>query len=266
MIGEKIRELRTKNGMTQSDLAEKLFVTTQAVSRWEKGDVEPSLTTVKSISEIFGVSIDEIMGKEKPEPVVVREKEYVYKESNPVLAVCEKCNKPIFDGKDIVRKRDGSDHTTIYCRACEEKIIEADKKNKIYNAGKRRKLSFIWGGIAAAVLLIAAIILRGNFLVPGIIASVCAFTFVSCWILDNNFIGDMAMEIMSWGFVKMPGLIFTLDLDGIVWLITVKLLFWVLGFALAVICAALAVTLGGIISLFVYPYAITKNVKRPLAE
>ena len=73
MIGEKIRELRTKNGMTQSDLAEKLFVTTQAVSRWEKGDVEPSLTTVKSISEIFGVSIDEIMGKEKPEPVVVRE-------------------------------------------------------------------------------------------------------------------------------------------------------------------------------------------------
>ncbi|MEG0529417.1 MAG: helix-turn-helix transcriptional regulator, partial [Bacilli bacterium] len=43
MIGDNIRRLRLKNGFTQKELAEKLFVTGQAVSRWENGDVEPSL-------------------------------------------------------------------------------------------------------------------------------------------------------------------------------------------------------------------------------
>ncbi len=265
MIGEKIRELRTKNGMTQSDLAEKLFVTTQAVSRWEKGDVEPSLTTVKIISEIFNVSIDEIMGKEKPEPIVIHEKEYVYKESKPVLAVCEKCNKPIYDGKQIVRKTENG-QTKVYCRSCEDKYQENKIKCKTADAEKRRKLSFIWGGVATGVLLIVSIILRGNYLIPGIIASVCAFTLVSCWILDNNFVGEMAMDIISWGFVKMPGIIFTLDFDGIVWLITVKLLLFILGFALVALCTVFAIVLGGIISLFVYPFALYKNIKYPLAD
>ena len=42
MLGDKIRELRTQNNITQKELSEKLFVTAQAVSRWEKNEVEPS--------------------------------------------------------------------------------------------------------------------------------------------------------------------------------------------------------------------------------
>jgi hypothetical protein len=71
----------------------------------------------------------------------------------------------------------------------------------------------------------------------------------------------MMLEIFSWGFVRMPGLIFTLDLDGILWLLTVKLLFWILVLILAVICGILAVALGFIVSVFVYPFAIYKNLK-----
>ena len=90
-----------------------------------------------------------------------------------------------------------------------------------------------------------------------------AFTFVSCLVLDNNFIGEMVPGIFSWGFVKMPGLIFTFDLDGCLWFIGMKLLFIALGILLALAAAALAFAIGGILSLFVYPFALAKNINRP---
>ena len=79
----------------------------------------------------------------------------------------------------------------------------------------------------------------------------------------------MIETVVGWGFVRLPGLIFTLDLDGIIWLLTVKLLFWILGLILSIICFILAITLGYITSLFVYPFAIAKsfsqNFQKPSA-
>ena len=62
MIGDQIKKFRTKQGMTQQNLADKLFVTAQAVSRWENGEVEPSLSTITNMAKIFGVSTDEMLG------------------------------------------------------------------------------------------------------------------------------------------------------------------------------------------------------------
>ena len=121
----------------------------------------------------------------------------------------------------------------------------------------RRIHSFVWGGLAAALFIIFGIL--SSEYIFGIVLGI--LSFVSCLILHNNFIGEMMLEIFSWGFVRMPGLIFTLDLDGILWLLTVKLLFWILGLILAVICGILAVALGFIVSVFVYPFAIYKNLK-----
>lgn len=95
---------------------------------------------------------------------------------------------------------------------------------------KRRIHSFVWGGLAALILIIIGIVTSVNTndyinLAFWGVVGILAFTLISCLILDNNFVGDMVLEIFSWGFVKMPGLIFTLDLDGIIWLLTVKLLF-----------------------------------------
>ena len=84
---------------------------------------------------------------------------------------------------------------------------------------------------------------------------------ISCLILDNNVVGEVVGEIFSWGFVSLPGLIFELSLDGIIWLITVKLLFWILGFILAAICGLLAIVIGSVVALFVYPFALIKNIK-----
>ena len=123
----------------------------------------------------------------------------------------------------------------------------------------RRNKSFVWGGVTATALVVLGIA-TGNIL-PMIIIALTGFTLVSCLILGNNFVGDMIAEIFSWGFVRFPGLIFTLNLDGIIWLITVKLLFWVLGLLIAILFGILAIALGLLISLVVYPFALVKNIR-----
>lgn len=76
-FGEKVKQIREERGMTQQSLAEKLYVTRQAVSRWECGARYPDLLTAKKISAILEVSLDELLSGEEL-------KENVEKE--PVLA------------------------------------------------------------------------------------------------------------------------------------------------------------------------------------
>ncbi|HBN85202.1 MAG TPA: transcriptional regulator [Clostridiales bacterium] len=61
-ISKKVLEIRAKNRLTQEEMAQRLFVTRQAVSRWEKGDAIPNIDTLKMISQEFGVSADELLG------------------------------------------------------------------------------------------------------------------------------------------------------------------------------------------------------------
>ncbi|MBE6107229.1 MAG: helix-turn-helix domain-containing protein [Erysipelotrichaceae bacterium] len=55
-------ELRTKNRLSQDELAEKVFVTRQAVSRWETGDTTPNIETLKALSKLYDVSINTLLG------------------------------------------------------------------------------------------------------------------------------------------------------------------------------------------------------------
>ena len=57
-----ILELRAKKGLSQDELAEKLYVTRQAVSRWEKGETVPNTETLKLLSKFFDVSINTLLG------------------------------------------------------------------------------------------------------------------------------------------------------------------------------------------------------------
>lgn len=61
-LGQKIRELRRRDGRTQEALAEAIGVTSQAVSRWESNGGYPDMEMVPSIANYFGVSIDELFG------------------------------------------------------------------------------------------------------------------------------------------------------------------------------------------------------------
>lgn len=267
MIGEKIKQLRMDSGLTQKDLAGKLFVTAQAVSRWENNEVEPSLSTISELAKIFNVSVSELLGEEQAKPEVVIEKEVVYKEQAPVLAVCEQCNRPIYKAEEIVRQND-YDRTRVLCSACAKKN-KKEKENKQISYGKKQRiLSFVWGGIIASIVLAVLMVLTipsGNAtaIIGAAVIGVLTYTFVSCIFLKNNFILDMVYTVASWGFIRFPGLIFSLDLDGIIWLLTVKLAFWIIGFLLGALFLILAVALGMILSVFVYPFALGINIRHP---
>ena len=71
-FGEQLRRVREEKGMTQQSLAEQLYVTRQAVSRWECGDRYPDLLTTKKISQILEMSLDDLLSGKEMEKVVER--------------------------------------------------------------------------------------------------------------------------------------------------------------------------------------------------
>lgn len=72
-LGEKLQELRKNMGLTQEELAESLFVSRTAISKWESGRGYPSIDSLKEISKFFSVSIDELLSSEKL--ITIAEKE-----------------------------------------------------------------------------------------------------------------------------------------------------------------------------------------------
>ena len=72
-FGEKLKQVREERGMTQQSLAERLYVTRQAVSRWECGARYPDLLTAKKISAILEVSLDELLSGEELKERIERE-------------------------------------------------------------------------------------------------------------------------------------------------------------------------------------------------
>lgn len=92
-----ILDLRTKKGISQDTLAEKVFVTRQAVSRWETGDTVPNTDTLKLLSEYFDVSINTLLG-------------------SPRKLFCQCCGMPLED-KFISREKSGA-FNEDYCKWC----------------------------------------------------------------------------------------------------------------------------------------------------
>lgn len=90
-------ELRTKKGLSQDELAEKVFVTRQAVSRWENGETVPNTETLKLLSRLFDVSINTLLG----EPRKLR---------------CQCCGMPLEDAI-LSRDKDGALNED-YCQWC----------------------------------------------------------------------------------------------------------------------------------------------------
>lgn len=92
-----ILELRTKKGLSQDELAEKVFVTRQAVSRWENGDTTPNTETLKLLSKLFDVSINTLLG-------------------TPRQLICQCCGMPLEDSI-VSREKDGI-FNEEYCKWC----------------------------------------------------------------------------------------------------------------------------------------------------
>ena len=90
-------KLRTEKGLSQEELAEKVMVTRQAVSRWETGETTPNVETLKLLSRLFDVSINTLLG-------------------SPRQLYCQCCGMPL-DDTTISKDPDG-DFNEEYCKWC----------------------------------------------------------------------------------------------------------------------------------------------------
>lgn len=92
-----LTELRTKSGLSQEALAEKLHVTRQAISRWENGDTTPNVETLKLLSRFYDVSINTLLG-------------------SPRKLICQCCGMPLED--DILSREPDGSFNESYCKWC----------------------------------------------------------------------------------------------------------------------------------------------------
>ncbi|MDM5250986.1 MULTISPECIES: helix-turn-helix transcriptional regulator [unclassified Lysinibacillus] len=61
VIGQKIKQLRSRENLSQEQLANKLNLSSQAISNWERGKSFPDIMNIISLSDIFGVSLDDLL-------------------------------------------------------------------------------------------------------------------------------------------------------------------------------------------------------------
>lgn len=71
-LAKKMIELRKQNGLSQQDLADRLGVSRQAISRWETGAVQPLADSVKSLAQVFQVSTDYLLNDDLDDPTPLR--------------------------------------------------------------------------------------------------------------------------------------------------------------------------------------------------
>ena len=94
---EILLKLRNKAGLSQEELAEKIYVTRQAVSRWETGETLPNTETLKQLSRLYNVSINTLLG-------------------SPRKLICQCCGMPLED--DIMAKETDGNINEDYCKWC----------------------------------------------------------------------------------------------------------------------------------------------------
>lgn len=95
---EVLKNLREQKGLTQEELAQRVMVTRQAVSRWETGETQPNTDTLKLLSGLFDVSINTLLG-------------------SPQQLICQCCGMPLTEDSVISREKDGS-FNEDYCQWC----------------------------------------------------------------------------------------------------------------------------------------------------
>ena len=97
-IAEILKSLREKHNLTQDQLAERVMVTRQAVSRWENGETQPNTETLKLLSREYNVSINTLLG-------------------SPRKLTCQCCGMPLEDDEIIGLDKDGYLNED-YCKWC----------------------------------------------------------------------------------------------------------------------------------------------------
>ncbi len=262
-LNKNIVELRKQKGLTQEQLGKEFNVSAQAVSKWENGISEPDIDTIKKMCEFFNVSFEDLIGTElavtKNEPTQVVKEIHHETKTEVIVGYCQDCKKPLKPNDDY----------TIYnnkpiCEKCKTQLIKNMDISDRLELSSSIKRGLIWGGVIAGLLLIICI--ASSFvdgfdyevLLGGLIISYAVFSFTS-----TLFFSGHIQDLMLW-FCKsfsMPGVIFTLDLDGIIFLLLVKVGGAILGFLLSILVFLFGVIFTIIYSMFAFPFCLVSNIR-----
>ena len=120
-VGEIIREHRTKKGLTQDTLAAALYVTPQAISRWETGQTAPDINLLIPLAQLLDMSVDQLLGGNRRQEFERRFHRTFGLNEQITLLVCE----------DALREFP-NDETFLYRRACSEYFIATQTKARMY--------------------------------------------------------------------------------------------------------------------------------------
>lgn len=271
-IGEKIFALRKSSGMTQADLGARLNISYQAVSKWERGESCPDFDTLSKIAQIFSVSISyfENTSDEVATASCLNVNELNY--NKEILGACKECGKVIYKGDE------GQTDPILQCKDCVarlEKVEEQRKKNlrrqhelqlqaeenarvkEKTRIRRTRNTGLIVGGIIACVLLLLTIVVSlgepdeevGTIIFGGLILTALSFTYASQLFWDGAVV---SCTLGAMRIIGTPGIIFSFDLDGFLFLIAMKILFALLRFLVAIITFLLGVAVAVLISPFTF--------------
>lgn len=280
-LGQKLSAYRKMAGMTQQQLGEQLNISAQAVSKWENDQAEPDLATVRALADIYKVSVDTLLSSDAipsmpiEENAPTQENEKVEK-TQIVMPVgyCKTC------GIAVTEDNLGTKTPVILCKKCnraqklaEEKAAVAAKHAAEMKDAKERatrdvsrhtiKKRFIWSTVVAS--LVAVLWLVGGIsvmvsefsvtaLLVTLIGTYIVFAFVSCLFYDC-FVQEVVVDWFDKSF-QAPGLIFTFDLDGCLWLIGMKILFWAIGLVFGIVAGAIGIAIGLVCAPFVFPFVM----------
>ena len=270
--GAKIAELRTARKMTQAELGAMLNVTSQAVSKWENGLSEPDMESIRKLCEIFEITFDEFFGAS---PKSDEEKTEQQSNSAVVLAYCDTCDKPLYNPKEYqVTIENGVQHTT--CKECIPKKEAAKRKarddrmareRKVLQDGEMRTLKkgLLWGILGAVGL--ATIMLIGGIYGENenweialitVLAAYGGYAIVSQCIWCNSVLSVLTFFMRSF---RLPGVIFTLSIDGLLFLIFVKLFGAILCGILSVIVFIFGFFITWAYAMIIFPFALIKEIR-----
>lgn len=267
--GEKIASLRKAKGMTQAELGTELNVTFQAVSKWERGESYPDFDTMSRLAKLFGVPLSYFENDEDGETAAtVTAAQESVSAPKVMLGVCKDCGRTVYEGEEATTE------PALVCKKCvERKKVEAkcaaeeeDKRRKAAEQAKLdethkiRNRGLIWSAVIIGFLLICGIIGIATkpqdwvyTLIGMAVIIVFGYPFVAQLFWDGV-IADIAF--FGGKVIGMPGVIFSLDLDGVIFLVVVKILFAIIKFLIWLVTFLAAAVVALLISPFTFPFAL----------
>lgn len=198
--------------------------------------------------------------------------------------VCARCKKDIEDEDDLEidhvcvhsggRGRSAEYRDDYYHKEClkltQKEREEAKQKARVERGTHKNKVIFGWSismsvlalGIALALFLALPqckdVIHPGFAVLYSVLISYGVFADLYC-ILSGSYVADVFMGVAGWS-IKMPGLIFTWDLEGVMWLIAMKILFLILGVILTGLVLMFAIGLSAFLAAISFPFVLIHNL------